>query len=69
LTLKQIALEEAQNNKSKMRLRRDSQGNYRYEYVADTEDIADKQQDLLDAQNDLYNFDKERYISTLDEAN
>ena len=69
LTLKQIALEEAQNNKSKMRLRRDSQGNYRYEYVADTEDIADKQQELLDAQNDLYNFDKERYISILDEAN
>ena len=55
--------------KSKMRLRRDSQGNYRYEYVADTEDIADKQQELLDAQNDLYNFDKERYISILDEAN
>jgi hypothetical protein len=30
LLLKQIALEEAQYNKTTMRLRRDSQGNYTY---------------------------------------
>jgi hypothetical protein len=30
-----IALEEAQNNKTNMRLKRDSQGNYSYQYVAD----------------------------------
>jgi hypothetical protein len=30
-----MALEEARYNKTKMRLRRDSQGNYTYQYVAD----------------------------------
>ena len=61
ITLKQIALEEAQNNKSKMRLRRDSQGNYSYQYVADNDQV-DKLQDELDkAKNELYNFDKEEY--------
>lgn len=60
LTLKQIALEEAQENKSKMRLRRDSQGNYRYEYIADQDKINQAKQDLADAENDLYNFDKNR---------
>ena len=59
LTLRQIALEEAQNNKSTMRLRRDSQGNYRYEYVADQDKINDAMQKLEDAQNKLYNLDKE----------
>ena len=61
ITLKQIALEEAQNNKSKMRLRRDSQGNYSYQYVADNDQV-DKLQDELDkAKNELYNFDKAEY--------
>ena len=59
LTLRQIALEEAQNNKSKMRLRRDSQGNYRYEYVADQDKINDATQKVEDAMNKLYNLDKE----------
>lgn len=68
ITMKQIALEEAQNNKSQMKLRRDSQGNYRYEYVSDQDDIAQKQQELLEAQNDLYNFDKDRYREVLQEA-
>lgn len=40
LTLKQIALEEARENKSKLRLKRDSQGNYSYQYSADQEAIA-----------------------------
>lgn len=68
LTLKQIALEEAQANKSTMRLRRDAQGNYSYQFVADEDAISDAQQELLAAQNDLYNFDKERYQQTLDDA-
>ena len=68
ITMKQIALEEAQANKSTMRLRRDSQGNYSYQFVADEDGIAKAQQDLLAAQNDLYNFDKERYQQTLDDA-
>ena len=68
LTMKQIALEEAQANKSTMRLRRDAQGNYSYQFVANEEEVSDAQQDLLTAQNDLYNFDKERYQQTLDDA-
>ena len=68
LTLKQIALEEAQQNKSKMRLRRDSQGNYRYEYVADQEKIEDAKQDLLKTQNDLYNLDKQRTVEMINEV-
>lgn len=68
LTLKQIALEEAQQNKSKMRLRRDSQGNYRYEYVADQEKIEDAKQDLLKTQNDLYNLDKQRTTEMINEV-
>lgn len=68
LTLKQIALEEAQNNKSSMRLRRDAQGNYSYQYVADEDAVSDAEQEVAAAENDLYNFDKEQYQSTLDEA-
>ena len=41
-----IALEEAQENKSQMRLRRDSQGNWSYQFVADEENIEDKEQNL-----------------------
>lgn len=68
LTLKQIALEEAQANKSTMRLRRDAQGNYSYQFVADEDAVNDAQQELLALQNELYNFDKERYQQTLDDA-
>ena len=68
ITMKQIALEEAQANKSTMRLRRDAQGNYSYQFVADEDEIAKAQQDLLAAQKDLYNFDKETYEKNLDEA-
>jgi len=54
----QMALEEARNNKTKMRLRRDSQGNYTYQYVADENNINNLQQQLADAQANLYNMDK-----------
>ena len=59
LELKKIALEEAQNNKAQMRLRRDASGNYSYQFVADQESIADAEQEVLDAQNNLYNLDKD----------
>lgn len=68
ITLKQIALEEAQQNASSMRLRRDSQGNYSYQFVTDEDAVAKAEQDLLAAQNDLYNFDKDAYEKNLDEA-
>ena len=62
-----IALQDAQSAKTSMRLKRDSQGNYSYEYVADNGAVNDAQANLAQAQNDLYNFDKERYQSNLDD--
>ena len=62
-----IALEEAQSSKTSLRLKRDSQGNYSYEYAADQDNIAEAQQNLAQAQNSLYNFDKERYQSNLND--
>lgn len=52
----QIALEEAQNAKSTVRLQRDNEGNYGYVYTADQDQISDAQQALEDKQNDLYNL-------------
>ena len=69
LELKQaeIALEEAQSNKTSMRLARDSQGNYNYEYVAEESDVFDAEQKIRSLQEDLYNFDKERLQENLDQ--
>lgn len=67
IALKEIALQEAQDNKSKMRLRRNSQGNYEYQYVTDEDAIKDAEDELMIAQNDLYNFDKEHYKQNLDD--
>lgn len=61
------ALKDAQNNNSKMRLTRDSQGNYSYSYVADEDAINEANQKLADAQNSLYNFDKDQYQQNLSE--
>ena len=61
IKLKEIALEEAQQNKSQMRLRRDSSGNYSYQFVADQDSISAAQQELDDAKNSLYNMDKDAY--------
>ena len=60
-----IALEDARNNKTKMRLRRDSQGNYTYQYVADEEKLTELQAALDDAQANLYNMDKQHYKQNL----
>ena len=60
LTLKQMALEEARDNKTNLRLRRDSQGNYTYQYVADENDVLKAQNDVDIAKNNLYNMDRDR---------
>jgi hypothetical protein len=62
-----MALEEAQQNKTQLRLRRDSQGNYTYQYTADEDEIATAQQELSDLYNQLYNMDADQYRSNLDE--
>ena len=76
LTLKQIALEEAQQTANKMKLTRDAMGNYTYQYVADQDAIAKAEEELAAAENNLYNMDKDRtkelvdtYYSTMTEAN
>lgn len=50
-----IALEEAQNAKSTVRLQRDSEGNFGYIYTADEDKIADAEQNYADKENELYN--------------
>ena len=67
LTLKQIALEEAQQNKSQMRLKRDSQGNYTYQYAADDAAIAEAEDGYNNALNKLYKIDKDEYNKNLDD--
>lgn len=64
---KQIALEDAQRNKNKMQLRRDTQGNYRYVYTANKDDIAQAEQDLLDSEYNAYEISKEQQIRNYDE--
>ena len=56
LLLAEIALEEAQNAKSTVRLQRDAEGNFGYVYTADQNAIDNAAQKLQDAENDLYNI-------------
>ena len=66
IALKQIALEEAQQNKTQLRLRRDSQGNYSYQYTADDDQVSSIQQEIADLYNQLYNLDAEEYRGNLE---
>ena len=56
VVLAEIALEEAQNAKSTVRLQRDNEGNFGYVYTANQDDVSKAEQDLADAQNKLYNI-------------
>ena len=74
LLLAEIALEEAQQAKSTVRLQRDSEGNFGYVYTADSSQIAEAEQKLVDAQNNLYNIGLEgannynqKYAETMQE--
>lgn len=76
LLLAEIALKEAQNAKSTVRLQRDSEGNFGYVYTADQTAIDDAQQKYADSQNALYNISldgankyTEQYIQTMKEMN
>jgi hypothetical protein len=62
----ELALEEAQQNKSNLRLRRDSQGNYSYQYTADEDAIDDAQDGLLNAKQEWYELVKKRNQETAD---
>lgn len=63
-----IALEEARNNKTTMRLKRDASGNYSYQFTVDEEAIDQAQNNLDKAQNDLYNFDLQAWRSNNENA-
>ena len=65
IALKEIALEDAQQNKTAMKLTRNEQGNWSYQYVADEQDIANKRQELLDMYNDLYQLASDAYEANL----
>jgi hypothetical protein len=54
-----IELQDAQANKNKMQLVRGADGSYSYQYTADLDAVAEKEQEILDLENELYNFDKE----------
>lgn len=60
----QIALEDLQQNKSKMRLRRDNQGNYTYQYVGDDAAIEQAENGVLTAKKNWYELVKKRYQET-----
>lgn len=63
----QMALEDAQNNKNQMRLVRDRQGNWNYQYNADPNAIDDAQKNLADAEIDWYNIAKARRKDMMNE--
>lgn len=62
----EIALEEARNNKSNMRLRRDSQGNYTYQYTGDEAAQDEAENGLLTAKKEWYELVKNRHKETTD---
>ena len=73
LLLAELAVEEAKNAKSTVRLQRDFEGNFGYVYTADQDQIDDAMQNLDDKRNELYNIGLEgandytsKYLSTLD---
>lgn len=68
IALKEMALEEAQNSKTDMKLVRDTSGNWTYQYVANDEDVLNKQQELLDAYNNLYKIADEAYKHAMELA-
>lgn len=63
----EMALEDARNAKNEIRLVRDRQGNWNYQYTANADAIADAEAEVLDAQNDWYNIAKDQTESTAGE--
>lgn len=71
----EIALEDARNAKSTVRLSRDNEGNWGYVYMADEDKISNAEQNVADKQNALYNKGiegaktaKEKQIQIIQEA-
>ena len=62
----EIALEDAQDNKTKLRLRRDSQGNYTYQYTADENNVLEQEAQLSATRLELYEKEREAQQQALD---
>ena len=62
----EIALEDARASKTSMRLTRGDDGNWSYQYVADADNVASKQQELMDAMNDYYQLTKDAHQESLE---
>ena len=74
LKLAEIAMEEAQNAKTQVRLTRDAEGNYSYTYTADEDSMADAQQtyedklfEITDLSNEHIKEQTEALLSTQQE--
>ena len=59
----EMDLEDARNNKNTMKLTRGSDGNWGYQYVANAEEVLEKQQQLRKANNSLYASMKSNFTS------
>ena len=66
LKLAELALEEAQNAKSEVRMTRDNEGNWGYVYTADETQVAEAEQTYEDKMYELQQQNAE-YINTLQE--
>lgn len=66
LLVAEAALKDAQNAKSIVRLRRDSEGNFGYVYTADQDSVANAQQKYDDALYAMQKFSKETLSSLSD---
>ena len=62
----EMALQDAQRNKSNMRLRRDNQGNYTYQYTGNEQAIEDAEKAGLTARKAWYELVKKRNKETND---
>lgn len=66
ITLAQMALDDARNNKSIMKLTRDDQGNWSYQYMADMAAVQAAQDNLSQQLANLMDYDKQQFEATQD---
>jgi hypothetical protein len=66
LRVAEIALEEAQNAKSQVRMRRDSEGNWSYVYTADEDATANAQQNYEDKLYEIQKLEQD-YLEEMQE--
>lgn len=66
LKIAEMALEDAQNAKSQVRMTKDSEGNFNYVYTADEQQVAEAEQSYEDKLHEMQQMNAE-YINTLQE--